>query len=267
MIHYISNTAQTLGALAYGVGYALFYAVVVVYLSYLGLEPYMRRRWPGMLISWSRALSGRFSDPRVGSDVLAGCAAGVILVVAVFIPGAVLAWLNLPGPVPYFPYPKFGQIESSVTTALRGIDGALTNAIYDFTTGVGIALSTAAMLLIARLLVRRNWIAVLVLGVILSTLIYSVFVQNRMGGIPGATYSLSIAAIWIFVLFRFGILGLATALFTSALVRDCVITLDFSRWYIASSLVALVILAALAIHGFHAALADRPLFGRALLED
>src|SRR5204863_4868336 len=31
--------------------------------------------WPEMLISWTRLLAGRFSDPMVGRDVLAGAAA------------------------------------------------------------------------------------------------------------------------------------------------------------------------------------------------
>src|SRR5262249_43869819 len=40
----------------------------VAWLAYLGLEPYVRRRWPTMLISWSRALAGNFRDPLVGRD-------------------------------------------------------------------------------------------------------------------------------------------------------------------------------------------------------
>ncbi len=32
----------------------------------------MRKYWPESLISWARVLDGRFSDPRVGRDVLAG---------------------------------------------------------------------------------------------------------------------------------------------------------------------------------------------------
>ena len=34
------------------------YCAAYVYLAYLALEPYVRRRWPGMLISWTRALAG-----------------------------------------------------------------------------------------------------------------------------------------------------------------------------------------------------------------
>src|SRR5438552_3209388 len=41
-------------------------------LLYLALEPYVRRRWPQTLITWSRVLEGRLSDPLVGRDILVG---------------------------------------------------------------------------------------------------------------------------------------------------------------------------------------------------
>jgi hypothetical protein len=43
---------------------------------YLALEPHVRRRWPTVLVAWSRVLSGRWRDPLVGRDVLAGVAMG-----------------------------------------------------------------------------------------------------------------------------------------------------------------------------------------------
>jgi hypothetical protein len=43
--------------------------------------------------------------------------------------------------------------------------------------------------------------------------------------------------------------------------------MDPSRWCFRSTALVLVILAALVIYGFRAALAGRPVFGRATLED
>ena len=43
------------------------------WLLYIALEPYVRRRWPATLVSWSRLLAGGFRDPLVGRDLLAGC--------------------------------------------------------------------------------------------------------------------------------------------------------------------------------------------------
>lgn len=70
-----------------------------------------------------------------------------------------------------------------------------------------------------------------------------------------------------FTIFRFGILGAAVAQFNSFLIALCIPTLDFSRWYIWPSVLSLAMVAALAIHGFRAALAGRPVFGRPILEE
>jgi hypothetical protein len=44
---------------------------------YLAFEPYVRRRWPQSMISWSRVLSGGFRDPLVGGHLLIGVALGI----------------------------------------------------------------------------------------------------------------------------------------------------------------------------------------------
>ena len=49
----------------------------IVWLAYLGIEPWIRRHWPASLISWSRMLTGAIRDPLVGRDVLIGLAFGV----------------------------------------------------------------------------------------------------------------------------------------------------------------------------------------------
>ena len=46
------------------------------WILYMALEPFARRRWPEMLISWTRAISGSWRDPLVGRDILIGAAAG-----------------------------------------------------------------------------------------------------------------------------------------------------------------------------------------------
>src|SRR5262249_5119433 len=50
---------------------------VALWIVYAALEPYARRFWPEMLLGWSRLLSGRIRDPRVGRDVLLGVVFGV----------------------------------------------------------------------------------------------------------------------------------------------------------------------------------------------
>ena len=52
-----------------------------LYLTYLALEPYVRRTWPTALITWSRVLSGRVRDPLVGRDLVAGTLVGLFVVI------------------------------------------------------------------------------------------------------------------------------------------------------------------------------------------
>ena len=57
--------------LVWGLAWSCF-----IWVLYIALEPYVRRRWPATLVSWSRLLAGGFRDPLVGRDVLVGCLSG-----------------------------------------------------------------------------------------------------------------------------------------------------------------------------------------------
>jgi serine/threonine protein kinase len=56
------------------------FGAVTLALTYISFEPFVRRRWPQTMISWSRVLAGGFRDPLVGRDILIGCVVGVVLV-------------------------------------------------------------------------------------------------------------------------------------------------------------------------------------------
>ena len=60
------------------------------WMIYIAIEPYVRRRWPAMLMSWVRLLQGRVRDPRVGRDVLFGVLAGIVLTALDVVHGHIL---------------------------------------------------------------------------------------------------------------------------------------------------------------------------------
>src|SRR3979411_3038913 len=85
---------------------------------YLALEPYVRRRDPHTLISWSRLLAGQWRDPLVGRDLLIGAVYGVLLTV---FEGADNVLLPLFGKLPPMP----GGLQPSALLGVRSALGSL----------------------------------------------------------------------------------------------------------------------------------------------
>ncbi len=267
MTHFVANAAQLRAAIVYGTGVALSTSLAMVYLSYLALEPYFRRRWPRMMISWSRVLAGRFSDARVGADLVTGIAAGVVIAVGALLPFVLATWLNLAGQIPFFNRKGYNMVESVTTTALRGFGGSLLNLLSMVSFGVVIAMLLASVLLLARLLLRRDPLAALALGFVAFGVFYKIFATSGIMTVIGVSCATLLAVSAVLVLFRFGLLALSVSLFVGSLILETFLPLDFSRWYVWSPVLTLAVLAALVGHGFRAALAGRPLFGRDVLVD
>jgi hypothetical protein len=54
------------------------YWAAMVWILYMAIEPYVRRRWSAILVAWTRLLSGEFRDPLVARDIHIGRAFGVL---------------------------------------------------------------------------------------------------------------------------------------------------------------------------------------------
>jgi hypothetical protein len=74
--HHVPDAIQEATFLLAIAGWSLVWAGFT-WLTYISLEPYVRRLWPTALISWTRLLSGRIRDPLVGRDILIGLIAGI----------------------------------------------------------------------------------------------------------------------------------------------------------------------------------------------
>src|SRR6202140_4029748 len=97
--HHVPNFAEFplfMGFLVWGSGFSCF-----TWLLYIALEPYVRRRWPATLVSWSRFLAGGFRDPLVGRDILVGCFLGAFSIPLVRLGWFVPSWLGQPPMQPY----------------------------------------------------------------------------------------------------------------------------------------------------------------------
>jgi len=84
---------------------------------------------------------------------------------------------------------------------------------------------------------------------------------------PDLTLQAFVIGAGLFVLFRFGLLALASYLLFTAIFAGFPITLNLSAWYSGIGLAGLALLLGMAVYAFHTSLGGQPLFGRASLED
>jgi serine/threonine-protein kinase len=223
-------------------------AVAVMWLWYIALEPYVRRRWSHALISWSRLLAGRFRDPLVGRDILVG---GVFALTA----SAVIRigiWVSLG-----FGEPSSAPMLSSLLLlGPRFQIGSYLDGSFVFS-----ALLILILLLSFRLILRKEWLAYLGVFVLQAVLV----VVDIRADQPLSMTLLSIffgALVWsVFVLvpMRFGLLASVFFWFFFGILGTPV-RCGLTGWQSEASWTAILFITAVTVYGFHTALAGRPLF-------
>jgi len=238
-------------------GHSLTHATAM-WLAYVALEPYVRRLWPRMLVSWARLVSGRGRDPLVGRDVLigavtgAGVAAGMVAVVVAF---TGLGLAKVPT-----------RLSGSTLTSLGGLGGTGYNLSYAASVCVLTVLGTLVQLFLVRLVVRRTAVAAVITGLLIATT--GIVGAAPYGGWPLAVAyaAISVSAL-LLMLLRFGLLPALVAVFVAGMLSSTVATLDFSAWYANRALLPAAIFLALLAWGASAALAGRTVFGDMLREE
>jgi hypothetical protein len=126
------------------------------------------------------------------------------------------------------------------------------------------ALITLSLLFLARVFLHKQWLAVAVTGLVLTVLQLRETGENFRVALP---FTAVIVALMLIGLIRFGLLALFVFDVYHLLLSTLPVTLNFSRWYIGRSLFFLLLLIGIAVYGFRAALAGRPIFGNLVLED
>jgi serine/threonine-protein kinase len=111
-----------------------------LWLTYLAIEPHVRRHWPDSLISWTRLATGRQRDPLIASHVLAGIVASNAVR---SVSSSVVEPLPVPRVLANLSNPAFAAQELLTGLALS----------------LGVLLGVLILVVLLRLLVRRMWIA------------------------------------------------------------------------------------------------------------
>jgi hypothetical protein len=221
-----------------------------VWLMYLALEPYVRRRWPWRIVAWNRLLDGRFLDPLVGREVLLGVlgAAGAVLTLQV---GRLApTWLGEASAPPLL------VVNTDVFTDVPGL--AL----------LWMALLVPAMagfffLFLCQVVLRYEWLAAGVWAMVSG-------VAFAWGAEPfalGAAFQTLHQVVLVVLLLRFGFLTFATAFICAAALTQAPLTADLSAWYAHQGVLMALILIGLAVYAFFAATRGQRLFGEVFFGD
>jgi serine/threonine-protein kinase len=213
---------------------------------YIALEPYIRKKWPQSLISWTRLVTRGPRDPLVGGHVLIGVALGFLFAIVVE-SSALLA--------------SETTLRSLATWKLQGVAGALARLLQSVSSNVFIALAFLFFVFLLRALLRRTWLTVMVavaFTALLTTDTNSLAQSAFVGGF--------IAASQVLTLLRFGVLPTIIAGFLGSNLIWLVSGSDFSAWYAAPANGFLLLVLALTAWSFWTALGKRKLFKFDLLE-
>src|SRR5271157_5117723 len=225
----------------------------LIWILYIALEPYVRRRWPATLVSWSRLLAGDFRDPLVGRDVLIGClsAASTTAIGALlwFIP----SWIGHAPSKPFFgPTWQF----LGARTIIAGISQILFGAPIFW-------LAALFVLVLLRALLRKDSAAAVAFFLLLG-----VFAGALSGFAPAVLVgNLIFSGVAVFLLIRFGLLTMVAHDIFWSVLETFPLTAQGSAWYAGISLAGILLLAAISFSAFYTSLGGRPAFGGAALKE
>jgi serine/threonine-protein kinase len=224
----------------------LLVSSALMYFLYLALEPALRSRWPQSIVTWSRVLGGRWTDPQVGAHLLMGAGVGVFL--SLFF--LAQSW---------YQYWSSGTLASAGNSMLGGppnwisqIAGLIDNAIR-----AGLVIFFAIFGL--KVLFKRDWLVILVGCVILPIQESSLATSNQLW-IDLPIY-IAVYAIIFFALMRFGLLAAVTGFVYVNAIGRIPCNNDFTTWYMPNAVALMVFLIGLAFFFFWRSLGDQKLVG------
>ncbi len=228
---------------------------VLMWVLYIALEPYIRRLWPQALVSWSRALAGKWRDPLVGRDVLIGFAWSAAWGIPIW---SLLWWGQALGWVPLIP--------DIPLSTLRGGRFALGQLFSILLTSLAFSLAFIVLFLVLRLVLRKTWLAAgafaLIYGAYLA-LAFAALSGGRLGAgsvLFGLIFGFGVTVLALVLLIRFGLLASIGWNLLGQLMSSYPVTADVAAPYFAISLLGPIVVLAIAVAAFKVSLAGRPLF-------
>ncbi|QOI99723.1 MAG: protein kinase [Phycisphaeraceae bacterium] len=192
------------------------YFGVLGWVLYLALEPIIRRAWPWLLVSWSRALAGQWKDPLVARHALAGAAVGVTTALPIL---PAQSWNA-----------ALGRFENPIWHDLSFHAGPLVSfsqTLATFNATIVVPLFLILLLVGVRRVTGRAWPGYLIITPVTLVTFFSGLLADPFTLAAAALSSLAITV----VLMRLGLVAAVAAMFFAALTTNIPGTLDLSSWY------------------------------------
>lgn len=249
--HHVADLSAETQVLLGLVELSLFVAAML-WVYYIALEPYVRRRWPEYLISWTRLLSGQLRDPMVGRDLMVGCLFGILVALCAELVNALPAWFHLAGQTPI----NGDKLSMSAVSQFAGY--LMLNAVG----GIFSGLTMIFALFVLRNRIKNYWVAMTILGfmVMLTAL-------GNENVIAETITAASVAILLVSVTARFGLLAVIVAFTCQNILTDFPIGSDPSYWYFYRGLIPVLLVLAVMLYGFRISLGSRPLFAALTADD
>ena len=209
----------------------------LLWITYLAVEPYIRRLSPGSLIGWTRLIGGWWRDPLVARDVLIGVSAGLAMTVVYALHNLIPPLFGRPEPMP---------LVLSDTNVLLGARFVLARMASQFGTALLQGMLSVVGLVALMIPLKRKWITHIV-----GSLIYVwVVIQGMFNpGTPVLDFVVGLVIIGIFagVILHGGLLATIAALATHFMLLRAPLTLDLSSWRAAPGITYVVVIAAVGL--------------------
>lgn len=249
--HHVA-TFWEFGLFVMAISFNLF-LVVLVWILYIAVEPFVRRRWPWILVTWTRLLAGQWRDPLVGRDVLVGCALGIATVLCIQFSILAPSWFGHPEErlsTPYLDATTVGLFLSKMISEV---------AFAGLMQGLGVLF----VLFLLRVLLRRDWLAVVVCVLVFTAGQVST-AEARWIVLPIILLSFVLAFV---VLIRVGLVSVALAIAVISVLLDFPVTFQTSAWYSRAGYAAAAFIVGLALFGFRTSLGRNPALNLSRVED
>jgi serine/threonine-protein kinase len=237
---------ETFGLFILAISTGLFVSGTT-WLLYLALEPWVRKRWPQTIISWSRLLSGQLRDPLVGRDILFGVMLGVTWILIFQIRYIPMMRLGAPPGLGSSEYLLGGRTALGAWLMQIPISILGTLQFFFLLLGLKVLLGFLLSLLGLKFAKSTDWLAAIAF-VALFALPRGLSSSHVAVELPT---QILVYAIAVIIVLRFGLVPLACSIFTVNMLANVPLTADTSAWYMPTSLLALLSVAAMAAWGFY----------------